>query len=59
MARQVGRGLITDEAMRGALERIKPAAELQVIGGTDLAIEAATEAELRNVELRRAAPSGL
>ncbi|MFZ5718469.1 MAG: 3-hydroxybutyryl-CoA dehydrogenase [Pseudomonadota bacterium] len=45
MARQVGRGLITDEAMRSALERIKPAAELQVIGGTDLAIEAATENE--------------
>src|SRR5690606_22340065 len=45
MARQVGRGLITDEAMRGALERIKPAAELQAIGGTDLAIEAATENE--------------
>jgi 3-hydroxybutyryl-CoA dehydrogenase len=45
MARQVSRGIITDEAMRSAVGRIKPAAELQTIGGTDLAIEAATENE--------------
>ncbi len=45
MARQVSRGIITDEAMRVAVGRIKPAAELQSIGGTDLAIEAATENE--------------
>jgi 3-hydroxybutyryl-CoA dehydrogenase len=45
MARQVSRGIITDEAMRSAVGRIKPAAELQTIGGADLAIEAATENE--------------
>ncbi|MDZ4370543.1 MAG: 3-hydroxybutyryl-CoA dehydrogenase [Phenylobacterium sp.] len=45
MVRQVSRGLITQEAMETAVQRIKPAAELQTIGGTDLAIEAATENE--------------
>jgi 3-hydroxybutyryl-CoA dehydrogenase len=45
MSRQVVRGLITQDAMDGALKLIKPAAELQQIGGTDLAIEAATENE--------------
>ena len=45
MARQVSRGLIEHTAMEGAMSRIKPAAELQTIGGADLAIEAATENE--------------
>jgi 3-hydroxybutyryl-CoA dehydrogenase len=45
MSRQVVRGLITQDAMDGAMKLIKPAAELQQIGGTDLAIEAATENE--------------
>lgn len=45
MARQVSRGLIEPNAMEGAMARIKPAAELQTIGGADLAIEAATENE--------------
>ncbi|HEY8615677.1 3-hydroxybutyryl-CoA dehydrogenase [Phenylobacterium sp.] len=45
MTRQVARGIITPEAMEDALKRIKPADELQTIGGTDLAIEAATEDE--------------
>jgi 3-hydroxybutyryl-CoA dehydrogenase len=45
MARQVSRGLIEHTAMEGAMARIKPAAELQTIGGADLAIEAATENE--------------
>jgi 3-hydroxybutyryl-CoA dehydrogenase len=45
MARQVSRGLIEHTAMETAMARIKPAAELQTIGGADLAIEAATENE--------------
>jgi len=45
LSRQVARGIITDEAMTGALARIRGAGELQQIGGTDLAIEAATENE--------------
>jgi len=45
MARQVSRGLITHEDMEAATKRIKAAPELQTIGGTDLAIEAATENE--------------
>lgn len=45
MTRQVGRGLIEHTAMDAALLRIKAAPELQSIGGTDLAIEAATEDE--------------
>jgi 3-hydroxybutyryl-CoA dehydrogenase len=45
MSRQVHRGLIDDAAMDAALERIKPALELQAIGAADLAIEAATENE--------------
>jgi 3-hydroxybutyryl-CoA dehydrogenase len=45
MTRQVTRGLIDHTAMEAALKRIQPAAELQTIGGTDLAIEAATEDE--------------
>ena len=45
MTRQVGRGLIEHTAMEAAMQRIKAAPELQAIGGTDLAIEAATENE--------------
>jgi 3-hydroxybutyryl-CoA dehydrogenase len=45
MTRQVSRGLIEHTAMEAAIARIKPAAELQNIGKTDLAIEAATENE--------------
>jgi 3-hydroxybutyryl-CoA dehydrogenase len=45
MSRQVTRGVITQEAMDAGLARIKPAPELQTIGQTDLAIEAATENE--------------
>ncbi|WP_068878494.1 MULTISPECIES: 3-hydroxybutyryl-CoA dehydrogenase [unclassified Phenylobacterium] len=45
MARQVSRGIIEHAAMEAAIARIKPAAELQNIGKTDLAIEAATENE--------------
>src|SRR3954468_25102354 len=45
MTRQVSRGLIEPQAMEDAMKRIQPAAELQTIGGTDLAIEAATEDE--------------
>jgi 3-hydroxybutyryl-CoA dehydrogenase len=45
LTRQVARGIIDQDAMDGALARIKPAPELQTIGATDLAIEAATENE--------------
>jgi len=45
LARQVGRGLIDDAAMKTALGRIRPATDLALIGQTDLAIEAATENE--------------
>jgi 3-hydroxybutyryl-CoA dehydrogenase len=45
MTRQVARGIIEHTAMEEAIKRIKPAAELQTIGGADLAIEAATENE--------------
>src|SRR3954468_12420061 len=45
MTRQVARGVIEPGAMEAAFARIKPAAELQAIGTTDLAIEAATENE--------------
>jgi 3-hydroxybutyryl-CoA dehydrogenase len=45
LTRQVARGIITEDAMTAALARIKGAAELQAIGGTDIAIEAATENE--------------
>jgi 3-hydroxybutyryl-CoA dehydrogenase len=45
MTRQVARGLIEHTAMEAAIKRIRPAAELQMIGTTDLAIEAATENE--------------
>lgn len=45
MARQVSRGFVAAADKEAAMTRIKPAAELQSIGGTDLAIEAATEDE--------------
>ena len=45
MTRQVSRGIIKQEEMDAGLARIKPAPELQSIGQTDLAIEAATESE--------------
>jgi 3-hydroxybutyryl-CoA dehydrogenase len=45
MTRQVARGLVDHEAMEAAMKRIRPAAELQSVGGVDLAIEAATENE--------------
>jgi 3-hydroxybutyryl-CoA dehydrogenase len=45
MARQVSRGVIAQDAMEASLKRITGAAELQEIGRTDLAIEAATEDE--------------
>ncbi|ODT87283.1 3-hydroxybutyryl-CoA dehydrogenase [Phenylobacterium sp. SCN 70-31] len=45
MVRQVSRGVIAQDAMEAAVKRIKAAPELQSIGGTDLAIEAATENE--------------
>ena len=45
LARQVSRGLIEASAKDAALARIKGAPELQSVGGSDLAIEAATENE--------------
>jgi 3-hydroxybutyryl-CoA dehydrogenase len=45
LTRQVVRGIIDQAAMDAALSHIKPANELQDIGATDLAIEAATENE--------------
>ena len=45
MVRQVSRSIIEPDAMEAAMKRIKPAGELQTIGATDLAIEAATEDE--------------
>ena len=45
LSRQVVRGIIAQDAMDQALARIKPAEELQAVGRTDLAIEAATEDE--------------
>lgn len=49
LARQVGRGLIDDAAMKAALARIKPAS-LEAVAGSDIAIEAATE----NEEIKKA-----
>ncbi|MBA4013395.1 MAG: 3-hydroxybutyryl-CoA dehydrogenase [Phenylobacterium sp.] len=45
LSRQVVKGAIAQDAMDEAMARIKPAPELQTIGQTDLAIEAATENE--------------
>jgi 3-hydroxybutyryl-CoA dehydrogenase len=54
LARQVGRGLIDDAAMKATLGRIRPAADLALIGQTDLAIEAATENEETKKSIFRA-----
>ncbi|MEW6016996.1 MAG: 3-hydroxybutyryl-CoA dehydrogenase [Pseudomonadota bacterium] len=57
LARQVSRGLIDQAAMDAALARIKPADELQTVGGSDLAIEAATEnEEVKKTIFRALAP---
>ncbi|WP_312161356.1 3-hydroxybutyryl-CoA dehydrogenase [Phenylobacterium sp.] len=45
LSRQVVKGAIAQDAMDVAMARIQPAPELQAIGATDLAIEAATENE--------------
>jgi 3-hydroxybutyryl-CoA dehydrogenase len=45
LSRQVVRGIIDQAAMNQALAHIKTAPELQAVGKTDLAIEAATEDE--------------
>jgi 3-hydroxybutyryl-CoA dehydrogenase len=45
MARQVSRGLTTEDAMRGALKRIGYAATFEGLADCDLVIEAATEDE--------------
>ena len=57
MARQVGRGIITEEQMAAGLARIKAASGLEAIGGADLAIEAATEnEEIKKQIFRNLAP---
>ncbi len=45
MARQVGRGMISDKDMKAALKRIQPAQFLEKVGPADIVIEAATEDE--------------
>jgi 3-hydroxybutyryl-CoA dehydrogenase len=45
LTRQVVRGIIDQTTMDQAMNRLKAAPELQMIGGTDIAIEAATENE--------------
>jgi 3-hydroxybutyryl-CoA dehydrogenase len=45
LARQVARGVVSEEDKDAALARIHPVAGLDAIGATDLAIEAATENE--------------
>jgi len=45
LARQVSRGIITDEAMKSALAHVTPADSLLEVAQTDLVIEAATENE--------------
>jgi 3-hydroxybutyryl-CoA dehydrogenase len=54
LSRQVVRGIVDQAAMDQALGRIKPAPELQAIGKTDLAIEAATEDEQLKVTIFKA-----
>ncbi|MET0274499.1 MAG: 3-hydroxyacyl-CoA dehydrogenase NAD-binding domain-containing protein, partial [Phenylobacterium sp.] len=57
MTRQVARGVIKLEEMEVGIGRIKPAEELQAIGQTDLAIEAATEdEEVKKTIFRALAP---
>jgi 3-hydroxybutyryl-CoA dehydrogenase len=50
MARQVSRGVITQDAMTAGLKRLRATDDLADVGGTDLAIEAATE----NEEIKKA-----
>jgi 3-hydroxybutyryl-CoA dehydrogenase len=45
MTRQVARGIISQDELEAGLKRLKPAEELQAVGPSDLAIEAATEDE--------------
>ena len=45
LARQVGKGTISEEARQQALAHIKPAEKLADLGGCDLVIESATEKE--------------
>jgi 3-hydroxybutyryl-CoA dehydrogenase len=45
LARQVARGVVSEEDRNAALSRIRPVAGLEAIGASDLAIEAATENE--------------
>ena len=45
MARQAGRGVITEDARAAALGRVRTTLQLADIGATDLVIEAATERE--------------
>jgi 3-hydroxybutyryl-CoA dehydrogenase len=45
MTRQVARGIIRQEDMDVGFKRVKPVDELQAVGKSDLAIEAATEDE--------------
>ena len=57
MARQVGRGVITQDEMTAGLARIKAATTLEAVGGVDLAIEAATEnEEIKKQIFRNLAP---
>jgi len=52
--RQVARGIVTESDMDAALTHLKPAESLAQIGGTDLAIEAATENEEIKKQIFRA-----
>jgi 3-hydroxybutyryl-CoA dehydrogenase len=54
MGRQVTRGLITDDARKAALGRIKIATELKAFADCDLVIEAATENEAVKREIFKA-----
>ncbi len=54
MTRQVSRGIIGESDMDHALARIRPAESLAIIGGADLAIEAATEDEETKKKIFRA-----
>jgi 3-hydroxybutyryl-CoA dehydrogenase len=59
MARQVSRGIVSEESMEGALARLRPAPSLAEIGAADLAIEAATENEEVKKQIFRALQSHL
>ena len=45
LARQVGRGKVSEDDMNGAMARIRTSLSLPELGQTDLVIEAATERE--------------